>query len=86
MSSDRSDTPPVESPLAQLERAFILEFVRARGLDPLRLGELAEPVRQALLAEGSVYASAKLSEVESRSHFVHEMHEIRSGHSQTGLE
>ena len=47
MSSDRSDTPPVESPLAQLERGFVLEFVRGRGQDPLRLDELANrPVRR----------------------------------------
>ena len=85
MSAESRDVP-VESPLAQLERVFINEFVRARGHDPLKLDELAEPERRSLLAEASVYASAKLSEVESRSHFVHEMHDVRSGHSQTGLD
>jgi len=74
MSAERSDYPAREAPLGQLERAFIDEFVRARGYDPLTLSELPEQERHALLKEASVYASAKLSEVESRAHLIHELH------------
>lgn len=86
MSIDRPDTPPVESPLAQLERAMIDEFVRARGYDPLKLSELSEHERNALLKEASVYASSKLTEVESRSHLIHELHDGTPGGVKTSLD
>ena len=70
-----SDTRAAEAPLGQLERAFIDEFVRARGYDPHEVVNLPAAERHALLAEASVYASAKLAEVESRSHYVHELHD-----------
>lgn len=75
MSTDQSDPAPMRSPLADLERAFIEEYVRTRGYDPVKLDELAEDARHALLKAASLYASMKLSEVESRSHFVHELHD-----------
>jgi hypothetical protein len=58
----------------QLERALIEEFMRARGYDPHKLSELPAQEREALLKEASVYASVKLTEVESRSHFLDEIH------------
>jgi hypothetical protein len=75
MSVDESDMTPMRLPLADLERGFIDEYVRARGYDPVKLDELAEDVRHALLKDASLYASMKLSEVESRSHYVHELHD-----------
>ena len=74
-----SDIPPLEAPLRTLERSFIEEFVRARGYDPIKLDDLPEPERHALLSEASVYASAKLAEVESRAHYVHDIHDGRTG-------
>jgi hypothetical protein len=85
MSAERADTSALQPPLGQLERALIDEFVRARGYDPLKLADLPEQEREKLLKEASVHASARLTEVESRSHFVHEIHDGVSGIHKTGL-
>ena len=53
--SDNTATRPVQPPLGQLERALIEEFVRTRGYDPSRLGELADQEREKLLSEASIY-------------------------------
>ena len=63
------------TPLDQLERVFIDAFVWARGHDPRQLSVLPESEREALLKEASIEASARLAEVESRSHLVHEIHD-----------
>jgi hypothetical protein len=65
----------LQPPLAALERALIVEYVRARGYDPLHLSDLEEVERETLLKEASVYASSRLTEIESRSHFLDEIHE-----------
>jgi hypothetical protein len=74
MTANRSETS-AEPPLAPLERALIEAFIRSRGYDPDKLDELPEDQRTALLRDASIHASARLSEVESRSHFVHEIHD-----------
>jgi uncharacterized protein (DUF302 family) len=68
------ETVTLQSPLGQLERSLIDEFVRARGYDPARLSALPEGERDRLLRDASVHASSKLTEVESRSHYLDEMH------------
>lgn len=74
MSVERPDTPALQDRTGQLEQAFIDEFVRMQGYEPAMLGELSEPQRHALLTRASTYAATKLAEVESRAHFVHEIH------------
>jgi hypothetical protein len=74
MSDDRADVPGSTDPLAQLERALIAEFLLARGHDPDRLHELPEEEMHRLLTEASRHASARLVEVESRAHYVSELH------------
>lgn len=86
MSTERQETSALQPPLGQLERALIDEFVRARGYDPLKLADVPEAERETLLKDASVYASARLAEVESRSHFVHEIHDGVPGVAKTGLE
>lgn len=68
-----ADTPHLEEPLAEVERRLIGEYVAAAGhdLDVLMTRNDAEARR--ILAEASAYASAKLTEVESRSRFVHNL-------------
>lgn len=68
-----------DTPLGQLERTFIDEFVRARGYDPHKLSDLPEHERERLLADAGVYASGKLMEVESRSHFLDDIHDATPG-------
>lgn len=86
MSPERVDRPPLEAPLGQLERALIDEFLRVRGYDPDRLSDLPEPERERLLKEASVYASARLTEVEARSRFLHDLHDGVPGITKTGVD
>ncbi len=79
MTAERVETSPLQAPLGQLERALIDEFVRGRGYDPAHLAGLPEEERETLLKEASVYASGRLTEVESRSHFIHEIHDGAAG-------
>jgi hypothetical protein len=85
MTEERNDTRPLQSPLSGLERSLIDEFLRRRGYDPAHLEQLPDTFRDGLLKEASLYASARLAEVESRAHYVHEIHEgslpgAKSGH------
>jgi hypothetical protein len=74
-TKERPESATRPAPLAQLEQALIDEFVRARGYDPLKLAALPEQEREQLLTQASVHASAKLAEVEAKSHLIHEIHE-----------
>jgi hypothetical protein len=73
MPDDRPDPLPLQSPLGQLERALIDEFVRQRGYDPAHLGAVPERERAELLKQASLHASARMAEVESRSHYLDEV-------------
>jgi hypothetical protein len=74
MTRNETDTNRLQPPLGALERTLIDEFLRSRGLDQEAVGKLPEANRHALMAEASTYASSRLTEIESRSHFVHELH------------
>jgi hypothetical protein len=69
-----SDARAVEDQSAQLESMLIEQFIRARGYDPGQLGALPTDERQRLQSQATVYAACKLAEVESRAHFIHELH------------
>ena len=72
-----TDEPGIRNrdmPLGQLEQSLIDQFVRARGYDPAKLAELPAPERIALLKDASIHASARLTEIESRSHYLSEIH------------
>lgn len=64
----------VGDPLSELERAFMAEFLQDHGhtLESVRMLPPAEA--HALLRQASIYASCRLTEVESRAHFVDDMH------------
>jgi hypothetical protein len=66
---------PNVAPLGQIEQSLIDEFLRSRGHDRRTVEALPEGERYALLADASVYASSKLTEVESRSHYLDELRE-----------
>jgi hypothetical protein len=74
MPADSRDIPPLQEPLAELERRIIDEYIRQRGHDPEALRASSDPEAHKLLAEASIYASDRLSEVEARSHYVRELH------------
>ena len=86
MSSNPSETPSLEPPLAQLERAFIEDFLRSHGYDPLKLAELPGEERERLLKSASIYASGKLVEVEARAHYLDDIHDGSVSPHKTGLD
>jgi hypothetical protein len=61
-------------PHADLEQAFIREFLRDQGYLPEELAALPEAEAHRLMVEASKYASAKLCAVEARAHFVDDVH------------
>jgi hypothetical protein len=76
MSPERSDII-AQDPNAHLEQALIEEFLARRGHTPISLQSLPEEQRDALLKEASLYASGRITEVESRAQYVEEMHHGR---------
>jgi hypothetical protein len=74
MGAERLDRPPLVDLIAELERAFINEYLASHGYDRLTVASLSEEAHRALLKEANLYASAKLSEVEARAHYVHDIH------------
>lgn len=74
MRAKESDTRKIQDPEGQLENALIEDFLRARGLDAAALHALPDDEIKRVLTEASVYAAAKLAEVEARAHYVHEIH------------
>ena len=82
MARDDIQPNPVQVPLGNLERMLIEEFLRLRGMDREALDKLSDADRHHLLAEASSYASNRLTEIESRSHYVQELHGAQdaSGH------
>jgi len=75
MTTKGHDQAPLRAPDAQLEQAFIDAFLRARGHDATSVERLPENERKRLLEDASIYAAGKLTEVEARAHFVHELHQ-----------
>ena len=61
-------------PLSELERAFIIEFLHARGHTLESARALPQADAHALLQEASIHASCRLTEVESRAHYIDDMH------------
>lgn len=76
MPSVPTGTPSVGDPFARLELGLINEYLRSRGHDPDALRERTDEEARRLLAEASTYAAAQLTEMESRAHYVHEMHHV----------
>jgi hypothetical protein len=64
----------LQPPLGSLERKLIAEFLQSRGYALETMDSVPEAERHAVLTEASTYASSRLTEIESRSHFVHELH------------
>ena len=74
MTNEHQSTRALDDPEGQLENALIDEFLRSRGLDAQGLRTLSGDEMKRVMTEASAYASARLAEVESRAHFVHEIH------------
>lgn len=74
MTTDDHEGPPIEEPLAALERRLIVDYLQRAGysIEDLHARDDAEARR--ILAEASRHATAKLTEVESRAHLLKELH------------
>jgi hypothetical protein len=74
MLTEQQPWQPLHEPLAQLERELIHAYVAGAGHDWDQLLTRTDEGARRLRAEASRYASAKLSEVEARSHYLHRLH------------
>ena len=78
MASVPTDTPSVGDPFARLEQGLIADYLRALGHDPDALRARDDGEARRLLTQASTYAAARLTEVESRAHYVQDIHSGRS--------
>jgi len=70
MTTSNTDRPPLEDPLAVLERELITTYVTAAGQDLEHLLAQDDDQARSLLAAASMYATARLAEVETRLHYL----------------
>lgn len=69
-----SDTPKTNDPDASLERSFMEEFLQSTGHSLADLHTLPSDQMTVLMKQASRYASGRLTEVESRAHYVESIH------------
>ena len=69
-----SDQEPRPDQTAELERALIDEFLEKRGHTLASLRLLPEAEQHAIMREASLHASMRLTEVQSRAHYVDDLH------------
>ncbi len=74
MSPELTDHPRMEDPHAQIEMAFIAEYLRSQGYSHEMLHELPADEVARLMKEASLYAYTNLMAMEARAHFVEEIH------------
>jgi len=74
----RPDQPIADRAHAEMEQGFIRAYLREKGYTPEALHTLPEKEAKRLMMEASLYASAKLAEIESRAQFSHELHDAWS--------
>ena len=65
---------PLDDPLASLERALIDEFFALRGHTRYSVGQLPALEAARLLSAACEHASLRLAEIESKAHYIDEMH------------
>jgi len=65
---------PMEDPQAQLERALMDEFLHVRGCDLATVERKPPAERRALLVGAAQYAAERLSEIDARAAYVHDLH------------
>jgi len=70
MTADQDMREPLEEPLAQLERELITAYVAGAGENIEALVVRNDDAARHLLTAASLYATSRLSEVESRLHYL----------------
>jgi hypothetical protein len=75
MTTKHLDRVTLEEPLAGLERQFIAAYLGGAGFDYNELIARHDDEARRLLADAALYASQRLSEIESRSTYLHKLHD-----------
>jgi hypothetical protein len=75
MKTEPIDRPPIEDPLAELERQLMRAYLAGAGHDLHALLMRDDEAARTALAEASRYAASKLSEIESRLRYLQKLHE-----------
>jgi hypothetical protein len=70
MTPERPDMPPLEEPLAELERQLMSAYLAGAGHDLHDLLQRTDEEARTLLAKASQHVAGKLTEVESRLRYV----------------
>ncbi len=70
MSTDPAERPPLEEPLAQMERELIRAYLAGAGQDRDALVARDDEGARRLLAEASRHAAGTLAQVEARLHYL----------------
>ena len=71
--NDDTHSAPLHDALAEIERHLISAYVAGAGEDLSDLLARTDDPAKCLLAEASRYASARLTEIDARSHYLHEL-------------
>lgn len=74
MAINSFDRPPIEDPLAELERQLLKAYVAGAGHDLKDLLKRSDDEARKLLADAARYAAERLSEVEARSSYIRHLH------------
>jgi hypothetical protein len=69
---ERAETA-LEDPQANLERALIDEYLKARGRSFATVS-MSAPGDRKLLAEAAEYAAVRLAEIDARAAYIHQIH------------
>ena len=70
MNANDTSQAAMEEPLAELERELISAYVAGAGQDFHTLVNRHDDEARRLLIDASLYATARLAEVESRLHYL----------------
>lgn len=74
MALERTAEPSDLAEPGHLERAYFEQYLRSQGYSLASLAALPKAQSEQLMRAASLYASARLAEVETRSHLVEDMH------------
>ncbi|HEX6292319.1 MAG TPA: hypothetical protein VFZ66_24240 [Herpetosiphonaceae bacterium] len=74
MTSQRQQETIAQGAQAQLERAYIEQYLNNLGYTEETLRNLPEMQVRQIMSAASLFASIKLTEVEARSHWAEELH------------
>ena len=81
--TNHTDRVPLDAPDALLEHALIDEYLRLRGHSPERIRHRQDAEATALWADAVQYAALRLTEIESRAHYVQAVHGAGLEHRRT---